>query len=77
MFLELFYQLREHGVPVGIQEWMMLMRAIVLNQHRSSLSGFYHVSRACLVKSEVYFDTFDAVFASIYGGVEGELEVTE
>ncbi|NRA03115.1 MAG: VWA domain-containing protein [Myxococcales bacterium] len=77
MFLELFYQLREHGVPVGIQEWMMLMRALVLNQHRSSLSGFYHVSRACLVKSEVYFDIFDAVFASIYGGVEGELEVTD
>ncbi len=77
MFLELFYQLREHGVPVGVQEWMMLMRALVLGQHRSSLSGFYHVARACLVKSEVYFDTFDAVFASIYGGVEGELEVTD
>lgn len=77
MFLELFYQLREHGVPVAMQEWMMLMRALTLDQHRSSLSGFYHVSRACLVKSEVYFDTFDAVFASIYGGVEGELEVTD
>jgi uncharacterized protein with von Willebrand factor type A (vWA) domain len=77
LFLELFYTLREHGVPVAVQEWMMLMRAMALGQHGSSLSGFYHVSRACLVKSEAYFDTFDAVFASIYGGVEGELELTE
>jgi len=77
VFLDLFYRLREHGVPVAVQEWMMLMRAVALGQHGSSLSGFYHVARCCLVKSEVYFDVFDAVFASIYGGVEGELEVTE
>ena len=77
MFLDFFYSLREHGVPVAVQEWMMLMRALALGQHGSDLSGFYHVARCCLVKSEVYFDTFDAVFASIYGGVEGELEVTE
>ena len=77
MFLELFYGLRDEGVPVAIQEWMMLMRALALGQHGSSLDGFYHVSRACLVKSETYFDAFDRVFARIYHGVEGELSVTD
>jgi uncharacterized protein with von Willebrand factor type A (vWA) domain len=77
VFLDLFYGLRDAGVPVAVQEWMMLMRAVAMGQHGSSLAGFYHVSRACLVKSESYFDLFDAVFGSIYGDVEGELEVTD
>ena len=77
MFFELFYGLRDEGVPVAIQEWMMLMRALAMGQHGSSLDGFYHVSRACLVKSETYFDAFDRVFARIFRGVEGELSVTD
>ncbi len=77
MFLELFYGLRDEGVPVAIQEWMMLVRALVMGQHGSSLDGFYHVSRACLVKSETYFDAFDRVFARVFRGVEGELSVTD
>ena len=28
MFLDLFYGLRKEGVPVGLQEWTMLMRAL-------------------------------------------------
>jgi uncharacterized protein len=77
VFFELFYGLRDEGVPVAIQEWMMLMRALAMGQHGSSLDGFYHVSRACLVKSETYFDAFDRVFARVFRGVEGELSVTD
>ena len=35
MFLNLFYELREAGVPVAIQEWMMLMEALKKGQHSS------------------------------------------
>lgn len=77
MFLELFYGLREAGVPVGMQEWMMLMRALEKNLHGSSLMSFYNVSRSCLVKSETYFDAFDRVFARIYHGVEGEMSASD
>lgn len=77
MFLDLFYGLRDEGVPVAIQEYMMLLEALAKGQHGSSLEGFYHVARACLVKSEVYFDAFDRVFARVYHGVEGELSVTD
>ena len=44
--------------------------------HGSSLDRFYHLSRACLVKSETYFDAFDRVPSSRSSkGVEGELEI--
>jgi len=77
VFLELFYGLRQAGVPVGIQEWMMLVVALEKGLHGSDLLSFYNLSRACLVKSETYFDAFDRVFARIFHGVEGELSVSE
>ena len=77
MFLDLFYELREEGVPVGLQEWRMLMEALEKGLHGSSLLRFYHLSRACLVKSETYFDAFDRVFAHVFHGVEGALSIED
>ena len=79
MFLDLFYGLRAEGVPVSIQEWQTLLRTLELGLHGSSLLRFYHLSRACLVKSETYFDAYDRVFARVFKGVEGFLgeEVTD
>jgi len=77
LFLDLFYGLREAGVPVGMQEWMTLMEALGKGLHGSSLLRFYHLARACLVKSETYFDSFDRVFAKVFHGVEGELSVSD
>ncbi len=77
MFLDFFYELREEGVPVGMQEWMMLMEAVKKGLHGSSLRRFYNLSRALLVKSETYFDAFDRVFLHVFEGVEGELAIEE
>lgn len=79
MFLDLFYGLRDEGVPVGIQEWQTFLRALEEGLHGSSLLRFYHLGRACLIKSETYFDAFDRVFARVFKGVEGQFgdEVTE
>jgi len=77
MFLDLFYGLRDEGVPVSIQEWRMLMTALESGLHGSNLLSFYHLSRATLVKSESYFDAFDRVFARIFQGVEGELNLSD
>jgi uncharacterized protein with von Willebrand factor type A (vWA) domain len=73
MFLDLFYGLREEGVPVAIQEWQAFLTALEQGLHGSSLLRFYHLGRACLVKSETYFDAYDRVFARVMQGVEGEL----
>src|SRR5499427_1794965 len=79
MFLDLFYGLRDEGVPVAIQEWRAFLEALELGLHGSSLLRFYHLGRACLVKSEAYFDAYDRVFAKVFRGVEGALgdDVTE
>jgi len=75
MFLDLFYRLRKEGVPVGIQEWMMFLEALEKGLHGSSLERFYHLARACLVKSETYFDGFDRAFLKVFRGVEGSLDL--
>jgi uncharacterized protein with von Willebrand factor type A (vWA) domain len=79
MFLDLFYGLREAGVPVAMQEWQTFLRALEEGLHGSSLLRFYHLGRACLIKSETYFDAYDRVFARVFKGVEGTLgdDVTE
>ncbi|MBI5503474.1 MAG: VWA domain-containing protein [Deltaproteobacteria bacterium] len=74
MFLELFYGLRDEGVPVGTQEWLTLMDALAKGLHGSSLKRFYNLARACLIKHEGYFDAFDRVFARVFEGVEGSLD---
>ncbi|MBW2242320.1 MAG: VWA domain-containing protein [Deltaproteobacteria bacterium] len=77
MFLDFFYELREEGVPVGMQEWMMLMEAMKKGLHGSNLRRFYNLSRSLLVKSETYFDAFDRVFLHVFEGVEGELQIED
>lgn len=79
MFLQFFYALREAGVPVGTQEWIAFLRALELGLHGSSLLRFYHLGRACLVKSEAYFDAYDRAFLKVFHGVEtaSDDEITE
>jgi len=78
MFLDLFYGLRGEGVPLGIQEWQAFLTALEKGLHGCSLERFYHLGRACLVKSETFFDAYDRVFLKLFRGVEGSLgeEVT-
>jgi uncharacterized protein with von Willebrand factor type A (vWA) domain len=77
VFLQLFYGLRDEGVPVAMQEWMLLMEALGRGLHGSSLLRFYRLSRACLIKSEAYFDAFDRVFARVFKGIEGSLDIED
>ena len=77
MFLDLFYGLRNEGVPISIQEWQMLMTALEKGLHRSDLLGFYNLAKSCLIKSETYFDAFDRVFAHVFHGVESELSPSD
>ena len=75
MFLDLFYGLRDEGVPVGIQEWMMFLEGLGKGLHGSSLNRFYNLARSTLVKSETYFDHFDRAFLKVFEGVEGMLDI--
>jgi uncharacterized protein with von Willebrand factor type A (vWA) domain len=75
VFLDFFYALREAGLKVTLQEWRMLLTCLEQGLHDSKLMGFYRVARACLVKSEADFDTFDVVFARYFQGIEGSIEL--
>ena len=77
MFLDFFYALRNEGVSVGIQEWMMFMEAIERGLHGSNLRRFYNLARSCLVKSETDFDGFDRAFLKVFEGVEGALDIED
>jgi hypothetical protein len=72
MFLDLFYGLRDEGVPISVQEWRTFLEALEEGLHGSSLLRFYHLGRACLIKSETYFDAYDRVFARVFKGIEGQ-----
>ncbi|MGM0689562.1 MAG: vWA domain-containing protein [Bacillota bacterium] len=77
MFINFFYLLKAYGVPVAITEWMTLMEALAKGMALSSLTGFYHLSRAVLVKSETYYDRYDLAFYSYFKGIETPVELTE
>ncbi len=67
--------MRTAGLKVGTTEWLTLMQALVKGYHRGSLSGLYHTARSICVHKEADFDTFDAVFAKHFEGIEGEWSI--
>ena len=69
MFINFFYQLKDHGIPVTPTAFLTLHRALDKGLV-DSLDAFYTVSRAILVKSERYFDLYDQVFAHYFEGAE-------
>ena len=69
MFLSFFYLLRSRGLDVTPDEWMTLLEGLSHGLHQSSLTGFYQLCRAVLVKSEADFDRFDQVFLEFFRDV--------
>jgi hypothetical protein len=77
LFLDFFHELRDEGVPVGTQEWLLLLGALEKGLHGSSLQRFYNLARCVLIKSETYFDAFDRAFLKVFEGVEGSLDIED
>ena len=75
MFIGFFYLLRAHGFGVSLGEWMTLTQALTLNLQHTSLTGFYQLCRAILVKTEADYDKFDRVFLEYFDGVPFEDEL--
>jgi len=77
MFIDFFYLLKKRGVPVSITEWMTLMEALNKGMAASSLTGFYYLARAILVKSETHFDKYDLAFQEYFEGIETAAHISE
>ncbi|MEW5911045.1 MAG: VWA domain-containing protein [Thermodesulfobacteriota bacterium] len=70
MFIDFFYTLKSLKVPVSITEWMTLMRALDEGYAKSSLTAFYYLARAILIKSEAFYDQYDQAFSHVFKDAE-------
>lgn len=77
MFVSFFYLLRQRGLDVSPNEWMTLLEGLEKGLHNASLTGFYHLCRAIVVKSEVEFDRFDQVFLEFFKDIPFKGEMPE
>lgn len=77
MFEEFLYLLRKNGLAVSLTEWMALMEGLDKNLHGASFTGFYHLCRCLLVKSEADFDRFDRCFLEYFKDVPFQQEVSQ
>ena len=75
MFVNLFHALRRLGVPVTFNEWLTLQQALDENLAANSLTRFYAVARAVLVKTETHFDRFDRAFLDCFGHIKSDEEL--
>lgn len=66
---QLFYLLRQVGIPVSPTSFLRLQKALGMGLI-TSIDDFYTAARAILVKSERYFDLYDQVFAHRFEGAE-------
>jgi uncharacterized protein len=76
MFIDFFFTLRRHKLPVSVTEWMTLMEALD-GGHISNLEEFYYLARAILIKSEAHFDGYDLAFQEYFGGVVGYVQIPD
>ena len=77
MFGEFLYLLRQHGLKISLTEWMALQEALDKGLHGSTFTGFYHLCRALLVKSEADFDRFDRCFLEYFKDVDFQQEISQ
>ena len=77
MFLDFFYNLRRHRIPVSITEWMALMRALSEGYAHASLDRFYVLARALLVKDVGFYDAYDLAFKETFKGIETPSEIVD
>jgi len=70
VLVQFFFELRRAGVPVAINEFLMLLEALRARVAQLSAQEFYYLARACLVKDERHYDRFDRVFAEVFAGAE-------
>jgi uncharacterized protein len=75
MFINLFRALRRRGIPVTFNEWLLLQKALSENLADGSLTRFYYLARAILVKTEAHFDKYDQSFLECFGHIESDDEL--
>jgi len=77
MFLNFFYELRAHGVPVSTREFLDFLK--VMNSYDKlntlpSIESIYSQARTILVKDIKFYDAYDLAFAKVFSSYEGDVD---
>ena len=70
MFLPFFDNLRKHGLPVSLREYLGFLEAVAAGLVTYDVDGFYYLARTAMVKDERNLDKFDRAFAASFKGIE-------
>jgi len=77
VLVNFFPALNDAGIPVTTRELLDLLSAMEQHLVFADMDGFYHLSRAVLVKDEKYYDRFDRAFGLHFRELEGLDDVIE
>ncbi len=70
MFLQFFYTLRQHDIPVTLHEYLNLMGALKKDVISKNVEDFYALCKTIMVKQEAHLDRFDKVFGMYFKSIE-------
>jgi len=76
MFVDFFYRLREHGVPISPTAFLRLQKALAAGLI-TTLEDFYVIARAVMIKRERHFDLYDRIFANYFEGKDLDESLTK
>lgn len=74
MLVDFFYELRDAGLKPSVTEYLTLLEALAAQVGGMSVTNFYYLSRASLIKDESQFDRFDQVFGQYFEGIQAATE---
>ncbi|MDP5086774.1 MAG: VWA domain-containing protein [Yoonia sp.] len=70
MFLPFFDNLRRHGVPVSLREFLSFLEGMKAGLATYDVEAFYFLARVVMVKDERHLDKFDRAFAASFEGLD-------
>ena len=77
MFLNFLFLMRDRGLKVGTNEWLILIEALSRGHADESLDKFYYLSRAVCCLSETDYDLFDQCFLECFQGIEASESIKD
>jgi len=69
MFVELLYELRAQGIPVGTGEWMGFLEALERGV-ATDVPSLYTLGRALLCRTEGDYDAWDLAWMEVFGDAQ-------
>ena len=76
MLVGFFLHLKACKLPVSTREFLTLLEALDERVVSTSLTDFYTLARATLVKDEQHFDRFDVAFGTFFNGIESVFDAS-